>query len=200
VTSVPRRNPEDGHLPAAVSSAEYPHMTILETGRLLFRPHEPADLDDYCALEGDPDVRRFVGGAPRAREAAEARFHERFLGEAHDGLGLWAAVFKSERRWIGYCGIYPHFLPGGAGAIPGEGALGFAFAREYWGRGLATEASRAFVRFGLGELGLTRIVATVQAGNLASLRVLEKAGFREAWFEHGGSRGYHHMECVQPLT
>jgi RimJ/RimL family protein N-acetyltransferase len=169
-------------------------MTLFETERLLFRANEPGDLDDYCALEADPEVRRYVGGAPRPRAVAEQRFRERLLPSPSDRLGLWAAVLKRELRWIGYCGVYPHMLVGGAAAIPDEGALGFAYARAYWGRGLATEAARAFVSFGLGELQLTRIVATVQQGNVASLRVLTKAGFHEVRLELGEERSYHHLE------
>lgn len=182
----------------AVARAQDDDMLLPETPHLIFRPHESSDLDAYCALEADADVRRWIGGSPRARDAAEALFHERFLSDPHEQLALWAAIYKPEQRWIGYCGIYPRFLPHGAGVVQLEGALGFAFARSYWGRGLASEASRAFVKYGFWVLGLTRIVATVQAGNTVSLRVLEKAGFVEAWFEHGALHGYHHLECVRP--
>ena len=48
-------------------------MVILETERLLFRSHQADDLEAYCAMEMDPEVRRYLGGA-RLREAAERRF------------------------------------------------------------------------------------------------------------------------------
>jgi ribosomal-protein-alanine N-acetyltransferase len=47
---------------------------ILESERLLFRPHLITDLDDYCAMEMDINVRRYVGAYPRSREEAERRF------------------------------------------------------------------------------------------------------------------------------
>jgi [ribosomal protein S5]-alanine N-acetyltransferase len=50
-------------------------MQILpESERLLFRPHLITDLDDFCAMEMDLNVRRYVGGYPRSREEAEKRF------------------------------------------------------------------------------------------------------------------------------
>src|SRR5437868_2300537 len=150
-------------------------MIVLETARLLFRDHEPADLEAYCEMEADPEVRRYVGGKPRTRETAERRFREVFLRPRSGRLALWATVFKQEGRYIGYCGIYPHVEAGRA--IPGEGVLAFYLARPYWGRGLATEAGRAFVEFGFGELRLSRIVAGVDARNAASIRVIEKLGF-----------------------
>jgi [ribosomal protein S5]-alanine N-acetyltransferase len=54
--------------------------------------------------------------------------------------------------------------------------LGYWLAAPAWGRGLATEAARAAVDFGFRELGLARIYAQVLAGNLASIRVLDKLG------------------------
>lgn len=167
-------------------------MTVLETERLLFRDHEPADRDAFCAIEADPMVRRFVGGAPRSREAAERKFREH-LRRRPGRLRLWATVFKPDGRYIGYCGVYPRFRPGRSPA-PGEGALGFTLAHGYWGRGLGTEAARAFVGFGFGELRLARIVASVQAGNAASVHILEKLGFGLWRLERIGRRCFYHLE------
>lgn len=152
-------------------------MVILESERLLFRAHEPNDLEAFCAMESDPEVRRYVGGRPRPREEAEQRFRNGLLHPVADRLAVWATLLKPELVYIGRCGLYPHFQPDGA-AIAGEATLAFYIAHEYWGRGLATEAGRAFVRFGFGDLGLTRIVATVQVENDASVRVLSKLGFQ----------------------
>ncbi len=173
-------------------------MIVLETERLLFRDHTLEDLDSFCALEADPEVRRFVGGRPRTREEAEHRFRDRFLRPASDRLRLWATVFKPDGRYIGYCGVYPHF--GEAGPIPGEGALGFTLARDYWGRGLATEAARAFVDFGFRELHLRRIVASVEASNAASVRVIEKLGFNPWRLEKIDHRSLYHFELYNPRS
>src|SRR5207248_8007833 len=104
-----------------------PAMSLLETERLLFREHEPADLEPYCEMEADPEVRRYVGGSPRPREAAERRFRDVFLSPRPDRMRLWATVFKPEGCYIGYCGLYPHIenqVP-----IPREGVLAFYLAR-----------------------------------------------------------------------
>ncbi len=173
-------------------------MTILETERLLFRDHTLEDLDAYCALEADPDVRRFVGGQPRTREAAERKFRNAFLRPARGRLRLWATVYKPDRLYIGYCGVYPHLRPGGP--IPGEGSLGFTLAPPYWRRGLATEAARAFVEFGFGRLRLRRIVASVQVGNAASVHILESLGFRLARLETINGRSFYHLRLDRPAA
>jgi ribosomal-protein-alanine N-acetyltransferase len=171
-------------------------MIVLETERLLFRDHTLEDLDPFCALEADPEVRRFVGGRHRTREEAEHRFRDRFLRPAPDRLRLWATLFKPEDRYIGYCGVYPHFDE--AGAVSGEGTLGFTLAQAYWDRGLATEAARAFVDFVLKELRLRRMVASVDVGKAASVRVIEKLGFKLWRLEKIDHRAFYHFEIRNP--
>ena len=73
-------------------------------------------------------------------------------------------------------------LIGSAGfAEPNHGQyeIGYIFARPYWGRGLATELVMALVNFAFEQLSAAKIWAPVDAKNVASSRVLEKAGFRQ---------------------
>ncbi|HEX5234398.1 MAG TPA: GNAT family N-acetyltransferase [Silvibacterium sp.] len=169
-------------------------MIILETERLLFRPHELGDFEAYCAMEQDPEFRRYVGGAPRTREAAEAKFRE-ILRPVRNHLGMWATVLKENGCYVGRCGIYQHIQTDAV--ISGEGVLAFYLARFYWGRGLASEAGSAFVKFGFEELALKKIVATVQEGNRASERVLEKLNFNLVWKEEG-PRTFCHFALLPP--
>lgn len=168
-------------------------MIVLESERLLFREHEPGDLDAYCAIEADPEVRRYVGGAPRSRQVAERKFRDNHLKRASHELALRATIFKPDNRYIGYCGLYPHFGP--RAVISGEAVLAFYFSPEYWGRGLATEAGRAFIKVGFTQLHLVRIVAAVEVGNAASVRVMEKLGFAMVRTENG-ARSFYHFELV----
>jgi RimJ/RimL family protein N-acetyltransferase len=85
----------------------------------------------------------------------------------------------------------------GEDRVPDEAVLGFYLARAFWGRGLATEAGRAFVDFGFREVGLKRIVTAVEVGNAASVRVLEKLGFGLKEIEQG-TRSFYHFELLRP--
>ncbi|WP_259070163.1 GNAT family N-acetyltransferase [Mucilaginibacter sp. X4EP1] len=167
-------------------------MILLETDRLLFRQHQLIDIDAYCAMEMDADVRRYVGGKPRTREEAEQRFLQT-LKPAINKLSMWATIYKPENKYIGRCGIYPHFDSNG-NSIPGEAALGLYIAKPYWGRGLATEAGHAFVKLGFNEIDINRIVTTIQVGNDASVRVIEKLGFTLEYTEQGNPRSFLHYE------
>ncbi|TWJ00904.1 ribosomal-protein-alanine N-acetyltransferase [Mucilaginibacter frigoritolerans] len=167
-------------------------MILLETERLLFRQQELRDIDAYCAMEMDPDVRRYVGGKPRTREEAENRFLPGLV-RAPNNLAMWATIYKPENKYVGRCGIYPHFDKDGS-PIAGEASLGLYIAKPYWSRGFATEAGRAFIEFGFNKLDIQRIVTSIQAGNDASIRVIEKLGFTQEYFEQGEYRSFYHYE------
>jgi RimJ/RimL family protein N-acetyltransferase len=114
-------------------------IAILETDRLVFRTHEPRDEDAFVRMHTDPEVRRYVGGRAWSQDEAISRYRSQFLNEPHSKYGLWAAIFKADNAYAGMSG-----LSGTRSAL----RLGFYFARAYWGIGLASEAARAFVRFG----------------------------------------------------
>ncbi|MDB5007684.1 MAG: putative ribosomal N-acetyltransferase YdaF [Mucilaginibacter sp.] len=171
-------------------------MIILETERLLFRQHVMADIENYCAMEMDPEVRRYVGGRPRTREEAE----DRFMGSlvpATDRLAMWATIYKPENKYIGRCGVYPHFNTD-SNPISGEGSLGLYIVSTHWGWGLATEAGQAFIQFGFKELKLNRIVTSIDTRNDASVRVINKLGF-ELISTETGPRSFYHFAIFNPL-
>jgi ribosomal-protein-alanine N-acetyltransferase len=169
-------------------------VIVLESERLVFRSHEAGDLEAFCAMEGDAEVRRYVGGTPRTREAAEQRFWGGPMKPVTDQMAMWATVLKPEETYVGRCGLYPHLI--GEERVPDEGVLAFYLARAFWGRGFATEAGRAFVDFGFGELGLKRIVTAVDTRNAVSVRVLEKLGFVVERIEEG-PRSFYHFELLR---
>ena len=125
-------------------------VIILESERLLFRPHELADLDSFCAMEMDPDFRRYVGGHARSREDAERKFPKGQLGKVTDRLAVWAAVLKSNGQYVGRCGP---IHTSNAGWELSLARLRCRFISDAnIGRGLASEAGAAFVKFGWDEL------------------------------------------------
>ena len=164
-------------------------MSILETERLLFRQHQKSDLEPFCEMESDPEYRWPQVVHPRAE--LERSFREAWLPPK--SFGLLATVLKPEGRYIGRCGLYP--LRNEANeVVPGEAVIAFYLARPYWGRGLATEAGRAFIEYGFGQLRLSRIEAGMNVKNLASIRVIEKLGFAWVRSGEGGGNSWHEYE------
>jgi [ribosomal protein S5]-alanine N-acetyltransferase len=170
-------------------------MVRLETERLLFRDHEPNDLEPYCDIESDPWYRSPQPVHPRAE--LERSFREHWLRSKK--LGLLATVYKADQCYIGRCGLYPLRDENGK-VIPGEASIAFYLARPYWGRGLATEAGEAFVVYGFEKLGLKRIEAGINAENKASIRVIEKLGFALTRSGEGGGNRWHVFEIRNPAS
>jgi len=147
---------------------------FLETQRLVLRRFSMADADNLVSLDSDPDVMRFVpGGIPTSREEIENEYLPAFLGyyRRYEGYGFWAVIEKDAGDFLGWF----HFRPG-KDAAPGEVELGYRLRKAAWGRGYATEGSRALIGKGFTELGVQRVVAEAMAANQASRRVMEKAG------------------------
>ena len=149
-------------------------QVFLETDRLLLRRFSEADVDNLFDLDSDPEVMRFInGGTPTPRDVIEHDLLPRFLSyyERCAGYGFWAAIDKATGEFLGWF----HFRPP-EGASPGEVELGYRLRQAAWGQGYGTEASRALIRKGFTALGVRRVVASTFADNLASRRVMEKAG------------------------
>jgi RimJ/RimL family protein N-acetyltransferase len=158
---------------------------FLETDRLVLRRFTMDDIDNLVDLDADPEVMRFVNGGVRtSREEIVAEFLPAFLGyyQRYPGYGFWAALDRSAGDFLGWF----HFRPRATAAAE-EPELGYRLRRPSWGKGYATEGSRALIRKGFTELGVQRVTAEAAAANTASRRVMEKAGltltrtFRHSW-------------------
>ena len=149
-------------------------QVYLETARLILRRLTSADVDNLVALDGDPAVMRYLsGGPPTSRDLIEREILPRFLSDyaRFPGFGAWAAVEKSSADFIGWLSLRPS-----ESSSSEEATLGYRLRQSAWGKGYATEGSRALIRKGFVELGVRRVVATTYQDNLASRRVMEKVG------------------------
>ncbi len=162
-------------------------QVFLETERLALRRFDEADVDNLFDLDSDPDVMRYInGGKPTPREVVRDETLPRFLCyyERFRGFGFWAAIEKATGEFLGWF----HFRPP-EGSGPDEAELGYRLRKSAWGKGYATEGSRALIRKGFTDLGVLRVVASTMTVNVASRRVMEKAGltlertFRQPWPE-----------------
>lgn len=160
-------------------------VDVLETARVRLRLFRNDDLDELSRITRDPDVMRHIGsGSPLTRQETEynlVRIIESFLRR---GFGRWAVEKKETGTLIGYCGLsYGHEEIGME--------LAYLFAREEWGKGLATEAAAACMRYGFEHLGLGKISALTRHENSRSRRVMERIGMR--FLREGHYYGY---SCV----
>lgn len=149
---------------------------VLETDQLVLRQFTADDVEILVELDGDPDVMHFVtGGRPTPREEIESDVLPAFLDyyARFAGYGFWAAIEKSSGRFVGWF----HFRPA-KDAPPHEVELGYRLHKAAWGKGYATEGSRALIDKGFADHGVQRVVAYTMVVHVASRRVMEKAGLR----------------------
>ena len=168
---------------------------FLETERLLLRRFTESDVANLHDLDNDPEVMHFInGGRPVSRDVIREETLPRFLRayERFEGFGIWAAIERSTGEFVGWFEFYPRKDAG-----PEEVGLGYRLRRSAWGKGYATEGSRALISKGFTELGVQRVVAETMAVNSASRRVMLKVGltyvrtFHQEWPERieGGEHG-----------
>jgi RimJ/RimL family protein N-acetyltransferase len=155
------------------------NIPILETSRLILRPFALRDFDAYAAIWADEAVTRWTGGGrPVARDEAWLRFlrlpgHWELMG-----YGFWAVEEKTSGAMIGEVGFIDlkrDYDP----LVNGVPEIGWVLAASSQGKGYATEAAQACVRWGAEHFGPIRVIAAVNVENVASIRVAEKCGFSE---------------------
>ena len=160
-------------------------MVEVETARLLLRPWSDEDLEPHARICADPEVMRYMGRGALARERGAERVEGFARHWERHGYGLWAAEYKASGAFIGRIGLlFREDSPEGADGVE----VAWLLDRPYWGRGLATEGALASIRHGFEEVGLERIISIALPQNVASRRVMEKAGLvfcgEARWQDH----------------
>jgi [ribosomal protein S5]-alanine N-acetyltransferase len=158
-----------------------PGLPTLKTERLRLRWLTAADVPALLSIFGDPEAMRYWIHPPltdlAAAEALLARIHHSFHRRT---LFQWGLELVEIGQVIGTCTL------GNLDAQHRRASLGYALGRSFWGRGYMSEALSVLLRFAFGDLGLHRLFADVDPRNAASLRSVERLGFRrEGYFrEH----------------
>jgi RimJ/RimL family protein N-acetyltransferase len=149
--------------------------TLLNTERLTLREFRAADVGPLHRLDSDPRVMRYIGDGSVATRASVAGAVARAAKyyRSFPGLGVWPAEERATGAFIGWFCL--KYVPKTV-----EVEVGYRLLPGAWGRGYATEGARAVVRYGFADLGLFRIIGLTHPDNLASQRVLQKAGLRDA--------------------
>jgi RimJ/RimL family protein N-acetyltransferase len=145
---------------------------FLCTERMGLRRVTADDVDLLVELNSDPAVMAYLtGGRPTSRVEVETVLVPRYLDEYERGVaGRWLAHDLGTGEFLGWFGLDSDTSP------PDARELGYRLRTPVWGRGLATEGSRALIDYAFGDLGLRRVWAQTMAVNAGSRRVLEKSG------------------------
>jgi RimJ/RimL family protein N-acetyltransferase len=141
----------------------------IETERLLLREFRAEDESAMHAYASDPEVTRFTDWGPNDEVQTSAILNSWLMAQQEWPRDFVPLAIELKSRKI---------VIGGTGIDARTGVFGYVLHRSYWGRGYATEASRALLAFGFEWMGVHRIVARCDVLNTRSARVLEKLGMR----------------------
>ena len=155
-------------------------MPIIETSRLLLREATTEDAPDMFRYLSDKDVVKHMGLEP-FQSVEDALDEISWYQSIHeDGSGIrWGITLKTSGKVIGSCG----FLNRSTKNYRAE--VGFELSKEYWGKGIASEALEAVIKFGFEHYSFERIEALIEPANVPSQKLVEKQGFkREGLLRH----------------
>ena len=162
---------------------DFSAFPTLTTDRVVLREWEPDDAADLFVWRSDAEVQKYNSEPMRELSEAAALIDE-LRGDFAAGRAIeWAVTLPGDGRAIGLFGFvsWQRFHR--------RANIGYDLRRDYWGRGIATAALDAILRFGFERMGLHRVEATTIADNHGSVRLLGRLGFQRE-----GLRREHSLE------
>lgn len=139
---------------------------VVETTRLHLRKPLTEDFTLLSKLWKNKKVRHFLGGVISDKEIEVKIISVQDHWNQH-GFGQFTIYYKITKQIVGLCGL--HYSEAGI-------EISYMFFPEFWGKGLATEATLAVLYYGFSYLKLQKITAITQEANWSSCRLLEKIG------------------------
>lgn len=162
-----------------IDESAFQEFPILKSKRLTMRPIQLSDAPEIFSMQTDDLVLRYIV-KKKPETLQEVKELIDYINDAYDKQEMlcWAAVIRDGERIIGTCGfnrIEKDNL---------RAEIGGALSPRYWGVGVAYEAVKKIVEYGLNDLGLHAIEAKVDAENRSAIFLLEQLGFvREGYFK-----------------
>lgn len=145
---------------------------VLETDRLILRQVTYDDASSLLKYLSDIDVMKYYGLEPfkSIDEAIEEIYWYKQI--FREGTGIrWGISLRGQDQIIGSCGFFDraeeHY----------RAEIGYELSKEHWGKGLASEALRAVIRYGFEQMNLQRIQALIEPPNIPSQKLVERQGF-----------------------
>lgn len=158
-------------------------MDELLTARLRIRPIVLTDREFLVELDADPRVREHldIPVPPTLADADGFIARVQAVAAADPRWGYGIIELRTDGTPIGWAHLRPSRIE------PTTPEIGYRLAAAHWGRGYATEVAQRLVARTFDGYGLKRVVATTLEANIASQRVMERAGLRrEGSFLHDG--------------
>jgi RimJ/RimL family protein N-acetyltransferase len=162
-------------------------MTILTTERLRLVPFTDEHLDGLSVLNSDPEVMRYISGRSETRDETVVfveRVKQRWI---EFGYSWWSFIEKDSGELIGAGALQN--LRREAMASPDPTCpleIGWRLRRDYWHKGMASEAARAIAGFAFDTVHADELYAVCHPDNVASINVMQRLGMQytglQTWY------------------
>ena len=145
---------------------------VLETDRLILRQVTNDDVNSLLKYLSDIDVMKYYGLEPfkTIRDALDEISWYKSIFEKGTGI-RWGISLKGQDEIIGSCGFFNRNVE------HCRAEIGYELSKEYWGKGIASEAIKTVITYGFEQLNLQRIQALIETPNIPSQKLVERQGF-----------------------
>ena len=147
---------------------------VLETERLLLREIKPEDVKEVFGIRSNADVMKYFGKDPLNSEDEALELIDLTTEAYRKKEGIrWGISFKNSGKLIGSGGIWrilkQHL----------RGEVGYELSQDHWKKGIMSEALAEMIKFSFANMNLHTIEANLDPANIASVKLLEKLGFKK---------------------
>jgi [ribosomal protein S5]-alanine N-acetyltransferase len=150
---------------------------IVETERLLLREIELSDVNDMFEMDSDPAVHIYIENQPvKTKEEVRDSIIYFQNQQIENGVSAYAVIDKQSDEFLGWAGFLYSKEPVNNQINFYE--LGYRFKKKHWGKGYATEACQAIIKYAFDRFKINAIYALTDPNNEGSKKVLLKLGFK----------------------
>ena len=145
----------------------------LHTKRLTLRAHKMEDVNDLWQLRSNDEVRKYLDRPKRSLKEIEKMIGDIIRNIENNEAITWVINLHGQEKMIGDIGFWR------IDRTHHRGEVGYILSPKYWGQGLMSEALQVILKYGFEKMKLHSVEANVNPNNAASIRLLEKAGFKK---------------------
>ena len=168
---------------------------ILETDRLILRELKSSDAEAFFAMDHNPKVHQYLWNKP-VQKIEETIEVITFVRQQYvdNGIGRFAIILKQTNEFIGWAGL--KYNTEEVNHKINFYDIGYRLDEQFWGKGYASEASFAWLKYAFETMNIKTIEAAAHAENVASNRILQKMGMQmtEHYLEDEVSWNWYQLE------
>lgn len=171
---------------------------ILETDRLILRELKLSDAEAFFAMDSNPNVHIFLWQKPVEKMEETIQTIEFVHKQYQDnGIGRFAILSKDTSEFIGWAGL--KFNTEEVNNKTNFYDIGYRLDEKFWGKGYASEATFAWLKYAFETMKIKKIVAAAHTENRASNRILQKIGMQmtEHYLDDAVVWNWYELENIQ---